>query len=127
MSSTHPTDMTHPVQMQLDAYNARDLEAFMRWWATDCQYYAFPSTLLANGAAAIRERHVERFKEPNLFGQLLARMVVGNVVVDQETVQRTFPEGPGEIDVLCIYEVEAGKIAKAWFKMGERRLHRSAA
>jgi len=47
-------------------------------------------------------------------------------VVDHETVTRTFPEGPGEIDVLCIYEVEHGKIAKAWFKKGERRLHSCA-
>ncbi|WP_426959015.1 nuclear transport factor 2 family protein [Muricoccus radiodurans] len=122
MSSTEPDDVAHPVRMQLEAYNARDIDAFMQWWADDCQYYAFPSTLLADGAAAIRERHIERFKEPALFGKLLTRIVVGNVVVDHETVQRTFPEGPGEVDVICTYEVERRKIARAWFKMGERRL-----
>lgn len=68
---------------------------------------------------------IERFKEANLYGALLTRMIIGNVVVDHETVTRTFPEGPRVIDVLCIYEVEYGKIAKAWFKMGERRLHAS--
>lgn len=41
----------------------------------------------------------------------------------QEVVTRTFPEGPGEVDVVAIYEVENGKIAKAWFKMGPPRLH----
>jgi len=112
--------------MQLEAYNARDIDAFMPWWADDCEYYAFPSTLLASGATAIRERHIARFKEPDLFGTLLTRIVVGNVVVDHETVQRNFPEGRGEVDVICIYEVEGGKIAKAWFKMGEPRLHPSA-
>lgn len=111
-----------PVQRQLEAYNARDIDAFMPWWAEDCEYYAFPSTLLARNAAEIRERHVERFREPDLHGRLLSRIVVGNIVVDHETVTRTFPEGKGEVDVICIYEVENRKIVKAWFKMSERRL-----
>jgi hypothetical protein len=124
MNTTQPTDAAYPVQMQLEAYNARDIDAFMSWWADDCQYYAFASTLLANGAAEIRERHIERFKEPNLFGTLLTRIVVGNVVVDYEIVRRTFPEGPGDVEVICTYEIDDGKIAKAWFKTGERRLHK---
>ncbi|MEW6346181.1 MAG: nuclear transport factor 2 family protein [Paraburkholderia sp.] len=111
-----------PVEQQLNAYNARDIDAFMQWWADDCEYYEFPSRLLARGVAEIRERHVTRFKESNLFGRLIHRAAVGNIVVDQERVTRTFPEGPGEIDVLAIYEVANGKIAKAWFKMGRPEL-----
>ena len=114
-------DIVRPVQEQLDAYNAKDIDRFMQCWADDCQYYAFPSELLAQGAAQIRERHVERFNEPNLHGRLVHRMVVGNMVVDQELVTRNFPEGVGEIDVIAIYEVKAGKIASAWFKLGPRR------
>jgi hypothetical protein len=68
MTSTRPNDIAQPVQMQLEVYNARDIDAFMRWWADNCQYYAFSSTVLANGATGIRERHIERFKEPDLFG-----------------------------------------------------------
>lgn len=117
-----PKDTAYPVQMQLEAYNAKDIDAFMEWWADDCDYYAFPSTLLAKGASDIKARHIERFKEPNLFGKLLSRSVVGNLVVDYETVTRTFPEGAGVVDVICIYEIADGKIAKAWFKMGEVRL-----
>jgi hypothetical protein len=112
-----------PVRRQLDAYNARDIDAFMAWWADDCTYYEFPDRLLAQGTAAIRARHVTRFAEPNLFGTLITRIVVGNLVVDQEVVTRSFPEGPGEIDVVAMYEVANGKIAKAWFKMGTPRLH----
>jgi putative hydrolase of HD superfamily len=77
-----------PVQKQLEAYNARDIDAFMAWWADDCQYYAFPATLLAGNAAEIRVRHIERFKEPDLYGELLTRVIVGNVVIDHETVTR---------------------------------------
>jgi ribosomal protein S18 acetylase RimI-like enzyme len=112
-----------PVQRQLEAYNARDIDGFMRCWAEDCEYYEFPARLLARGAAEVRERHLARFKEPGLFGKLLSRISVGNVVVDHETVTRTFPDGPGEVDVVAIYEVAGGRIAKAWFKQGAPRLH----
>jgi N-acetylglutamate synthase-like GNAT family acetyltransferase len=121
--SSNDAETELPVQKQLEAYNARDIDAFMQWWADDCQYYEFPSRRLANGAAEIRERHIARFKEPNLHGTLVKRIAVANLVVDQETVTRTFPDGPGEVDVVAIYEVENGRIAKAWFKMGPPRLH----
>jgi predicted N-acetyltransferase YhbS len=120
------TQAALPVQKQLDAYNARDIDAFMACWAEDCEYYEFPSHLLARGAAEIRERHVARFQEPNLHGRLIQRIAIANFVVDQETVTRTFPNGPGDVDVVAIYEVEEGKIAKAWFKMGTPRLHPTA-
>jgi putative hydrolase of HD superfamily len=118
-----PTDPAYPVQMQLEAYNARDIDTFMPWWADDCQYYVFPDQFVAGTAKEIRERHVERFKEPNLHGTLLHRLVMGNTVIDHETVIRTFPEGPGELDVICIYEIIGGKIAKAWFKIGDKRVY----
>ena len=125
-ASSNYAETELPVQKQLEAYNARDIDAFMLWWADNCQYYEFPSRLLASGAAEIRERHVARFKEPNLHGALVQRISVANVVVDYETVTRTFPDGPGEVDVVAIYEVEGGRIAKAWFKMGLPRLHSGA-
>ena len=78
-------------QGQLDAYNARDIDAFMQYWADDALYFEHPDKLLASGATAIRERHVTRFTEPNLHGKLLSRMVMGNKVVDRESVTRTFP------------------------------------
>lgn len=111
-----------PVQKQLEAYNARDIDEFMRWWTDDCQYFAFPSTLLARNALEIRERHIERFKEPDLHGQLLSRIILEDMVIDHETVTRNFPEGRGEVDVVCIYEVAGGKIGKAWFKIGKPRI-----
>jgi hypothetical protein len=106
------------VHHQLEAYNARDIDAFMVNWADDALYILHPSTLLASGAAEIRERHLIRFEEPNLFGRLISRTVLNNTVVDMEMVSRTFPEGPGHIEAICIYEVENNKIAKAWFIMG---------
>jgi hypothetical protein len=99
-------------------HNRRDIDAFMQLWAEDAQYFEHPSKLLANGAAEIRERHIARFREPNLHGRLLSREILGNKVVDREIVTRLFPEGPGHIDVIAIYETVGEKIAKAWFIFG---------
>lgn len=114
------------VQQQLDAYNARDIDAFMAYWAEDAQYYEHPDTLLASGKAEIRERHIARFKEPSLYGERVKRMALGSMVIDQEVVTRNFPQGRGKMDVIAIYEVEQGKIAKAWFKVGPCELDEGA-
>jgi hypothetical protein len=106
------------VKAQLDAYNARDIDAFMRYWADDARMYAHPDTLLCEGQSAIRARHVERFQEPDLHARLIDRQVIGETVIDRERVTRTFPEGRGEIDVVGIYEVKAGEIRRAWFISG---------
>src|SRR5580704_10076653 len=106
------------VAKQLDAYNARDIDAFMTAWHEDAQYFEHPDKLLANGAAEIRARHEIRFKEPDLHGTLVARMSVGSLVVDREVVTRNFPQGRGQVDVIAIYEIKGGKIATAWFKQG---------
>ena len=116
------SDVIGPVARQLDAYNARDIEAFMAEWADDAEIYAFPDTLLARGHDQIRARHVERFKEPDLHGELLSRSAVGDLVVDHERVRRNFPEGRGEVEVIALYQVVDGRIIKAWFKMGTARL-----
>jgi hypothetical protein len=47
---------------------------------------------------------------------------MGKMVIDHERVTRTFPEGPGTIELIAIYEVQNGKIAKAWFIFGPRQL-----
>lgn len=106
------------IRRQLDAYNARDIEAFMSHWALDAEVYAWPDTLLASGAEAIRTRHVERFKEPDLFAKLISRVGVGGLVIDRELVTRNFPEGRGTLDVIGIYELDGDKIRRAWFKQG---------
>lgn len=106
------------VARQLDAYNARDIDAFMAAWHDDAEIFAHPGELLARGTAEIRARHVARFKEPDLHGKLIARVSVANLVVDREIVTRNFAEGHGRIDVIAIYEIEDGKIARAWFKQG---------
>ncbi|HMJ91089.1 MAG TPA: nuclear transport factor 2 family protein [Candidatus Acidoferrum sp.] len=110
------------IQRQLDAYNARDIDALMATYAEDAQQFQHPSTLLATGAAQIRERFTTRFAEPNLHALLLKRIVAGNIMIDHEKVTRTFPEGPGSIELVAIYEIHDGRIAKAWFIFGAKTL-----
>ena len=106
------------VQRQLDAYNAKDLDAWLATYAEDAKQFALGGELLAAGHAAIRARTTPRFSEPNLFAKLLSRTVMGNVVIDHEEVTRTFPEGPGHVELVCIYQVAHGKIQSATFNIG---------
>ena len=110
------------MQRQLDAFNAHDIDALLATYAEDAQMFEHPSKLLASGSAAFRERYVARFQETNLHAILLSRTAMGNIVVDYEEVSRTFPEGAGKIRLLMIYEVQHGRIAKAWSITGAKTL-----
>ena len=110
------------IQRQLDAYNAHDIDALMTTYADDVQHFEFPSTLVASGAAQVRERLSVRLQEPNLHAQLLGRIAMDNLVIDHERVTRDFPEGLGTIELIAMYEVQGEKIVRAWFKFGEKRL-----
>jgi hypothetical protein len=119
LDSTNPTIV---VQRQLDAYNNRDLEALLSIYADEAEMFEHPSTLLAKGSSALRERFVARFQEPNLHAKLLSRMVMGQTVIDYEEITRTFPEGSGRLFMIMIYEVAGNRIAKAWSIAGAKIL-----
>jgi hypothetical protein len=106
------------VQRQLDAYNAKDLEAWVATYAADAQQYEHPGKLVASGHGEIRARAAARFTEPHLHAQLIQRTVMGSVVIDHENVTRDFPEGLGHIELVCIYVVERGLIQTASFVFG---------
>ena len=113
---------TAVVQRQLDAYNAKDLAGLLALYADDTALFEHPAKLLARGSAEIRQRFSLRFLEPNLHAKLVHRIACGSTVIDHERVTRTFPEGPGEIELVMIYEVHAGRISRAWTLPGEKRL-----
>ena len=111
------------VQRQLEAYNAKDLDAWLSTYAIDAKQFELGGVLLAQGHDAIRARTSPRFAEPNLRAILLKRVVMGSVVVDHEDVVRTFPEGPGRVELVCVYFVEQGKIQSATFSIGPQVLN----
>jgi len=120
MSSKSPLSV---VQEQLDAYNAKDIEALLKTYAPDAEQYTLHGDLLAKGHDQFRLRFLARFEEPNLYAKLISRIVIGNVVTDAELITRDFPEGPGTLEMLCIYEVSDGCIQKASFALGQKALH----
>ena len=109
------------VQNQLNAYNARDVEAILATYAADAEQFEHPATRVAAGAAELRARFTVRFSDPILHARLNQRIVMGDLVVDHETVTRTFEDGPGMMELIAMYQVRDGRIARAWFIPGPRR------
>ena len=122
-----PNSPAAVVQAQLDAYNAKDLDALMATYAPDAQQFALHGALLAAGHDQIRPRYQQRFGEPDLHARLLSRTVLGNFVTDLEIVTRNFPEGKGTVEMLCVYEVVDGRIARASFASDVPRMHSASA
>jgi hypothetical protein len=110
------------VQAQLDAFNAKDIDALMRTYAEDAEQFALHGERLARGHGELRPRYLARFTEPDLHARLLSRTVMGNWVTDLELITRNFPEGVGTLEMLCIYEVVDGRIRRASFAPGATTL-----
>lgn len=107
------------VQAQLDAYNAKNIDALLATYHPEAEQYLMHGELMARGHSEMRPRFLGRFAEPDLHASLLHRSVVGNFVTDHERVTRNFPEGRGHVDMLCVYEVREGLIVKASFALSE--------
>jgi putative hydrolase of HD superfamily len=119
METTSPLAV---VQAQLDAFNAKDIDALMRSYAPDAEQFALHGERLASGHEELRPRYLARFAEPDLHARLLSRTVMGNFVTDLELITRNFPEGLGTLEMLCIYEVIDGRIRRASFAPGAMTL-----
>lgn len=113
------------VQRQLDAYNAHDVHAFMATYANDAEIYEYPAKLLMKGTAQIEDFYgSKRFNDPKLHATIAKRIVMGDMVIDHEKIVLTYPEGPGRLEAIAIYEVHAGKITKVTLIRGQRILAR---
>ena len=103
-----------PVQRQLDAYNAHDLERFVAEYVDDIQVFRPPATEpVLSGKAAFAEHYAKnRFNLPSLRAELLNRMVSRTTVVDHERI--TGLDG-GPIEAIAVYQVSEGRIRAVWF------------
>lgn len=106
------------IQRQLEAYNAHDVEALADTYAEEAQQFEHPNTLIATGRAKISTRFAARFAEHKPHATLINRIVAGNFVIDHEMIERNFPAGRRSIELVAMYEVVDGRIAKAWFRFG---------
>jgi hypothetical protein len=103
-----------PVQRQLDAYNARDLERFVAEYSDDVQVFAPPATepRLSGKAAFAAHYASKRFNLPNLHATVVTRIVSGNTVVDHERVVGIQDE---VVEAIAVYRVTGDRITTVWF------------
>jgi len=100
------------VQRQLNAYNARNIEAFLEPYADDVEFYDYPNTLLGKGKVALRKIYANIFtKITTLHCELKGRMVQGNVVIDNESVAGF---GKDKVRGVVIYNIENNKIKRVY-------------
>ncbi|MEL7118576.1 MAG: nuclear transport factor 2 family protein [Bacteroidota bacterium] len=100
-------------QAQLEAYNNHDIDAFLIPYADSVEIYTFPDQLIMKGLDQMRASYGPRFEQQkDLHCKLMNRMVLGNVVIDQEYVTGV----PGEpVEVFAIYHIKDEKIVRVTF------------
>jgi|KBSMisStaDraftv2_1062788.scaffolds.fasta_scaffold515082_2 hypothetical protein len=108
------------VQAQLEAYNRRDLEGFLATFSDDATVFdlGVPAPIIV-GKQAIRERYRDLFgRSPTLHCTIVTRAALGRAVVDLEHI--TGRNGaPDPFEVMAIYEVNNGYIARLHFVRNE--------
>ena len=101
-------------QKQLDAYNARDVDAMMAFYAPDVVVSGLNGTVTETSRDALRARYVKAFAQfPENKAELKNRIAVGNTVADHEHVVRA--PGGETFDVIAIYTFRDGLIARVDF------------
>jgi len=100
------------VQRQVNAYNARNIEAFLDTYATNVKIYNEQGQLIMEGHDAMRAGYTNMFESvTNLYCEIEKRIVINNKVIDKEKVRFN----KGFINAVAIYEVSNGKISKVSF------------
>jgi hypothetical protein len=104
----------HVVQGQLNAYNARDLEGFLSFYAQDVALHTHPDSLMGRGIDGMRQGYGRLFdRAPQLHAEVTNRMHLGNTVIDYERVQGLSADGP--VEAIAIYRVTNGVIDRVEF------------
>lgn len=100
------------VQKQVEAYNSRDIEAFLSFYSEDVKVYTFPNKLESDGKEAMRKNYASFFKNAKVLNCIIKnRIVRNNKVIDEEQVKYNDTEFGG----VAIYEIENNKIVKVTF------------
>ena len=102
------------IQRQLNAYNARNLDAFMDTYSADVELYTFPDKLMSKGKEQMRKDYGFLKTVPNLHCEIKERIVQGNTIIDKESVTGF---GSKPVEATAIYQVENNKIKKVYFIM----------
>lgn len=98
---------------QLEAYNNRDIEAFLEPYSDSVKVFNDKRELLYQGKETMRAQYGSMFAQtPDLNCKLLNRVAVNNTVIEHEEV--TFGEGR-KIYAIVMYKVAEDKIQEVHF------------
>jgi hypothetical protein len=102
------------VQQQLDGYNQGDIDLFLAPYADTVKLYNHPKTLIGQGKEQMRTIYTGLFERaPDLNCTLMNRMVLDDVVIDQEYV--VINKGQPASEVIAMYRIAGGKIVEVYF------------
>ena len=100
-------------KLQLQAYNAHDLEGYMALFHADAVIYDLPSgDVVAEGQEEIHNLYADRFSNEDLYCAVTNQMEIGDYAIDREVL--TGLPG-GQVQVLAMYEVIGGLIKRIFF------------
>lgn len=101
------------VQRQLNAYNARNIDAFLEPYSDDVELYMFPDKLIAKGKENMRKEYDEMFKNlSDLHCEIKERIIQINIIIDKEVVSGV---GKTKLEATAIYHIDNNKITKVYF------------
>ena len=101
-------DLIAPIDRQLAAYNARDVDAFIHCYTADCAIDDAIGTRLMTGHTEMRTRYRALFDgSPNLHCDIVHRTCIGNHVIDEEAISGRLPGVNPELRrAVVIYRVD---------------------
>lgn len=101
-------------QAQLVAYNNKDIEAFLQPYSDSVEIYQYPNKLIGKGKENMRKEYAQMFAStPDLFCTVVKRMVLGNTVIDEESV--VFNKQAPPFKAIAIYTIANNKIQRVAF------------
>ncbi len=110
-----PPNAEWVVDRQIDAYNARDLPAFLGWYSDDIKLTGWPGgKVIARGRDDMRRIYGRMFaRSPKLNCRVVHRITQGEVVIDHELVSGI--GGKPYVRAIAVYRVRGDKIVQVMF------------
>lgn len=112
-------EATAVIEQVIAAYNARNIDAFIKMYDENVEFYTFPNELMFTGKEKLIARYGIMFKKLKCIkSSPIKRIVHGNIVIDHE-LSETCSEDPNVVDkraeFVTSYQIENGKITKVLF------------
>ncbi len=110
---------TEVVDRQVAAFQARDIDAFLTFYAKDARIRQFDGSVIAEGTEGLSAMYGPAFRDsPQLSVRILNRIAFGDYVVDEEAgTGLNAPGWPSEMHSVVVYQVRDGLIQDVVFLM----------